>query len=550
MSLHPNPVAPVPEETVRVARAAFPHGNVYLQLRDVLGPIYDDASFAPLFAVRGRPAETPWRLALITVLQFAEGLSDRQAAEAVRARIDWKYALGLELGDPGFDFSVLSEFRARLIAGVREQHLLDAMLTACKSGGYLKTRGRQRTDSTHVLGALRVLNRLERVAESVRAALNAVAAAAPAWLQEHADPAWGERYSRRIEDYRLPKGKEARTAYARQVGDDGLRFLALLAEPATPASLRELPAVMLMQRVWLQQYVVLDGQVGLREPQDMPPAATAVESPYEPEARFSTKREQHWTGYKVHLTESCDDDYPHLLTHVATTPATTADVEHLAAIQQGLAAADRLPAEQLVDAGYVRGRNLVESRERYQIDLMGPIYEDHQWQAKAGTGFDLGHFQVDWAAQRVACPEGRHSVRWARTQTARGPMVKVIFAVADCTPCPVRSRCTRAAHQPRSLLLQPQAEHEAIQAARRRQRTDAFTAVYRRRAGVEGTLSQAVRAFGVRRTRYRGLAKTHVQEVAIAAAINIQRLRDWLNEVPLARSRRSALAVALSPGSG
>src|ERR671931_521577 len=137
MSLRSEPIGPVPEETARVVRAAFPRGNLYVQLRDVLGVVYEDASFAGLFAVRGRPAEVPWRLALITVMQFAEGLSDRQAAEAVRARIDWKYALGLELSDPGFDFSVLSEFRSRLVAGSAEHSLLDALLAVCKQRGLL-----------------------------------------------------------------------------------------------------------------------------------------------------------------------------------------------------------------------------------------------------------------------------------------------------------------------------------------------------------------------------------------------------------------------------
>ncbi len=167
MSLHPEPIGPVPDDTSQVAHAAFPHGNVYIQMRDVLGPIYDDASFAPLFARRGRSAVAPWRLALVTVMQFAEGLSDRQAAEAVRARIDWKYALGLELTDPGFDFSVLSEFRIRLVQGAAEHLLLDALLTACKERGYLTARGRQRTDATHVLGALRLLSRVELVAEAL-----------------------------------------------------------------------------------------------------------------------------------------------------------------------------------------------------------------------------------------------------------------------------------------------------------------------------------------------------------------------------------------------
>src|SRR5919205_3530241 len=218
MSLHPEPLGPVPDETARVARAAFPRGTTWLRLRDELGPIYADASFAGLFPTHGQPAEVPWRLALVTVLQFAEGLSDRQAAEAVRARIDWKYALGLALTDPGFDFSVLSEFRTRLVRGGAEQLLLEALLEACRARGYLKARGRQRTDSTHVLGALRVLNRLERVSETLRQALNAVALAAPDWLRRLAPPEWYERYGRRIENDRLPRGQVAREAYAATVG--------------------------------------------------------------------------------------------------------------------------------------------------------------------------------------------------------------------------------------------------------------------------------------------------------------------------------------------
>src|SRR3954470_6948837 len=162
MALHGVPVGSVPDETMRVARAAFPKGNVYMQMRDVLGVIYDDATFRPLFAARGRPAESPWRLALVTVMQFAEGLSDRQAAEAVRARIDWKYALGLALNDAGFHYSVLCEFRARLLEGSLEDLLLEALLTACRTQGLLRRRGRQRTDSTHVLGVLRLLTRLEQ----------------------------------------------------------------------------------------------------------------------------------------------------------------------------------------------------------------------------------------------------------------------------------------------------------------------------------------------------------------------------------------------------
>src|SRR5437868_6960022 len=205
MSLRPQPLAPVPDETARVARAAFPKGNPYLILRDTLGTIFQDDSFTDLYAHDGQPGVAPWRLALVTMMQFRETLADRQAAEAVRARIDWKYLLGLELTDPGFDFSVLSEFRDRLLAGDAAERLLDKLLERCRALGLLTARGQQRTDSTHVLAAIRVLNRLELVAETLRAALNAVATVAPDWLQAITPLAWYERYSRRSEESRLPK---------------------------------------------------------------------------------------------------------------------------------------------------------------------------------------------------------------------------------------------------------------------------------------------------------------------------------------------------------
>ncbi len=155
MSMHPQAIPPIPEETARVARAALPRSNTYLTLRDQLAILYEDQAFSALFSERGRPAEAPWQVALVCVFQFLEGLSDRQAAEAVRTRIDWKYALSLELADPGFDFSVLSKFRSRLLAGSAEMLLLEGMLEHFKTRGLLKARGKQRTDSTHVLAAIR-----------------------------------------------------------------------------------------------------------------------------------------------------------------------------------------------------------------------------------------------------------------------------------------------------------------------------------------------------------------------------------------------------------
>ena len=218
MSLQPQEIPPIPEETRRVAQAAFPRGNVYMRLRDELGTIYEDHLFAALFPARGQPAESPWRLALTTVMQFTEGLSDRQAADAVRSRIDWKYALSLELTDAGFDHTVLSEFRTWLVAGQAEQLLLETLLVRVRERGLLKTRGRQRTDSTHVLAAIRVLNRLELVGETLRHALNSLAIIAPDWLRGQQRPngltamaaAWRTticpRPPRRVRRWRRPLG--------------------------------------------------------------------------------------------------------------------------------------------------------------------------------------------------------------------------------------------------------------------------------------------------------------------------------------------------------
>ena len=190
MSLHPQAIVPVPEATARIARAAFRKGNVYMYMRDELGTIYQDTDFADLFPKVGQPAETPWRLALVLVMQFAENLTDRQAADAVRGRIDWKYALGLDLDDPGFDFSVLSEFRARLVAGGAEERLLETMLTHFKARGLLKAGGQQRTDSTHVLAAIHTLNRLELVGRTLQHALTILAQVTPDWLLIQLTPDW------------------------------------------------------------------------------------------------------------------------------------------------------------------------------------------------------------------------------------------------------------------------------------------------------------------------------------------------------------------------
>src|SRR3954454_11445401 len=247
-SLRLQPFPPVPDDTARIAQAAFRRGNPYVLLRDRLGSGVADADFAALYPKLGQPAYAPWRLALVTLMQFREGLSDRQAAEAVRSRIDWKPLLALELADAGFDFSVLCEFRARLLQHGTTERLLARLLDAAREGGLLKARGRQRTDSTHVLAAVRDLNRLELLAETLRAALNAIAVAAPDWLRALAPPAWHERYDRRIEDMRLPEAGSKRDAYVAQVGSDGFLLLDALDGEGAPSEVAGLSKVAVLRR--------------------------------------------------------------------------------------------------------------------------------------------------------------------------------------------------------------------------------------------------------------------------------------------------------------
>jgi transposase len=486
---------------------------------------------------------------MVTILQFAEGLSDRQAADAVRSRIDWKYLLGLALEDPGFDFSVLSEFRDRLIAGEMEQQLLDLLLERFRERGLLKARGKQRTDSTHVQAAIRNLNRLELVGETMRHALNSLAGSSPAWLKAHVPPEWYERYGPRFEQSRLPKTETEREKLARQVGQDGRQLLLWVYAPEAPATVQKEAAVEILRRVWVQQYYLQDEEVFWRQPDNVPPSELAIHSPYDPEARFSIKRQTEWLGYKAHLTETCEADQPNLITHVETTVGTLQDEQMTDPIHQALADKDLLPKEHLLDRGYVNTHVLIDSQKQHGVEVIGPIKVDTTWQAQSGKGFDVSCFMIDWDQQQVTCPRGQVSQVWTdnRTDKAGNPQIYVRFAKSSCQACPARTDCTRSAVGPRTLSFKPKAEFEVLQWARQREHTQEFKERYAKRAGIEGTISQGTRSFGLRRSRYIGQAKTHLQHILIAISINLARFVDWINEVPRAVTRTSVFA-ALAQG--
>src|SRR5258708_6376967 len=425
MSLKTLPIPPVPEETARVAQAVFPHGNVFMQVRDALGTIYTDEAFADLFPTHGQPALAPWRLALVTVFQFMENLTDRQAAEAVCDRLAWKYALSLELTDTGFDHTVLSEFRSRLVEGHAEQRLLDLLLQRCREGAWLKARGRQRTDSTHVLAKIRALNRTLCVAQTMVYVLNVLSEVAPDWVRAHVPVEWVEWYGERLEHERLPKEEQERRQYANRVGADGWLLLEALQAPSTPDWMQTLPAITTLRTIWEQQFEARE-QGGQWRPEPALPAAQLINSPYDLDARYGKKRTTLWVGYKVHFTQTCDEDAPQLITHVETTPAPLSDEGVLSTIHADLAERELLPDQHLVDSGYVTIANLVQSQSAYGVDLVGPTLKTHWYQAE--TGYDLTQFSIDWDAERVICPQGRISSSWTAVQDAGISLMKVKFA--------------------------------------------------------------------------------------------------------------------------
>ncbi len=548
MSIQPQTSYPIPEETQRVARAAFPKGNLYMRMRDELGEVYQDSAFQELFPGKGQPAESPGRLAWVTVMQFSEGLSDRQAADAVRGRIDWKYVLGLELTDEGFDYSVLSEYRGRLIAGQKEHLLLDTLLQALQERQLLKAGGKQRTDSTYILAAVRQLNRVEIVGETMRQALNELAEVAPDWLKSVSPTEWFTRYGRRFEQIRLPKERAEREALILQIGQDGMHLMAALATAPESATLVQLEGVIFLRKMWLQQYWEegqADGttQLHLRQDDSQPPGERRLHTPHDEEARYSAKREEEWVGYKAHFTETCEEKLPHTITHVETTLAPIADYDLPQPIHQALSEKGLSPSEHLLDAGYLTADTLVQAKQDYGIAICGPVRTKVCWQAKQNAGFDLAHFRIDWEHHSVTCPAGQSSQQWCeRHPKNHHPAIQVRFSPTVCRVCASREQCTRAKSGARTITFLPQTQHEALQAVRQEQQTSEFQSRYSLRSGIEGTISQGVRAFGLRCTRYIGLAKTHLQMMATAAAINLHRLFDWWEHKPRAKTRISPFA--------
>jgi IS5 family transposase len=540
-------------------------------MRDRLGEWMTDEVFAAAFGARGRPGEPPAVLAVVTVLQFAYDLGDREAAEAVETRLDWAYALGLPLDDPGFDHSVLSEFRARVAGHGLEEAVLDALLAKLADEGLVRAGGKQRTDSTHVIAAVRGLHTIELAGESVRAAAEALAAACPDWLAARLCTAdWTRRYGARIDSWHLPSGKAERDklliAYAR----DGYALVSACYEDSAPGWARELPAVQVLRTVLIQNFhldrdghgreVIRRREAGLES--GIPPAHLTIASPYDSGARWGKKDDLLWLGYKLHITETCEDPppcgcvpdpaaarprrcghdvRPNLITHVATTDATVTDYEMTVPVSAALHAKGLPPGRHYADSGYASPQNMLDSARGYGITLVTPLIADSSPQARSGGGYDRSAFAIDYDARTATCPQGQASHRWTQTTQRGKDVIAVKFAAGTCRPCPARAQCT-ADRTGRGLTLPARDLYQAQAAARAGQDSKEWREDYRRRAGVEATISQAVTVTGCRRARYRGLAKTRLEHVYAAVALNLWRLDAYWNDTPLDRTRTSHLA--------
>ena len=524
MTLRERDQGAMPADIAAIGAVVLVPGDPCRVIGEQLADVVDDGQFAALYEATGRDAVWPSVLALVTIFQFSEDLPDREAARAVAVRLDWKYALHLPLGYKGFDFSCLSYFRRRLVEHEQERLVFEAVLAKVRALGYLKKRGKQRTDALGVVGAVRELSQLELVWEAVRLALRALVESAPAWAEATVPAAYRTQYLERRSDYRLTA--DERQAELVRAGQDSAWLLDQLARATTDA-VRDLPEVETLATIWEQRYERVDGQVR-RRPKTVDSTELIV-TPHDPGVRIGQKRGDAWWGDKVHVTETIAEppeagtmgphdprDQVRFITDVTTSPAPSGDGQALAEIRAHLSDRALLPTEQVVDSGYISGKHLAES-EADGVDLVGPPLAD-----TSTNGFKLADFAIDRDARRAVCPAGQVASKWGvRKERDGSHSLQIRFPDAACAACPLRPQCTTST---RGRNLSVSEHYERLAARRLEAQTPAFRAKLKTRAGIEATLSELVRSHGLRRHRYRGDAKRHLEHLLKAAACNLKRL--------------------------
>jgi transposase len=511
MTLRARDLTEIPPETADVGRKILRETHPYRVIGDHLPDIIQDEQFEDMYDPIGRDAVWPSVLGMVTIFQFQENLPDREAAEMVATRLDWKYALHLPLDYSGFDYSCLCYFRQRLLKHQQEALVFDTILNRVKALGFIKKRGKQRTDSLAVIGAVRQLTRLELVTETLRLAVRALQAADPAWVEGMVPASFLETYAHTRPDYQLTEAE--RKAAIQQTGQAGFWLLDQL-DASGSETLRALAEVTTLRTVWDRQYERVAEEVTPRT--EFVECKDLIVTPHDAGVRHGEKRHQSWVGEKVHVTETAEDDGPNFITDVTTANAASGDGEALPEIRENLAEREVTPGEHYVDAGYVSGKQMADS-EAAGIVLMGPPLAD-----TSSNGFKIADFTLDRTAQRATCPAGQTSVVWSPRRLRDGSTgIYVRFAAATCAACPLRAECTTS-RQGRTLLI---GEHyERLMTRRAEAQTAEFWEKMKARPAIEGTLSELVRKHGFRRHRYRGDAKRHFENLLKAAACNLKRL--------------------------
>jgi hypothetical protein len=469
-------------------------------------------------ASNGRPAIDPVLLCAVTLLQFMEKVSDRRAAEQVAYHLGWKYALDLELPYQGFHPTVLVYFRDRLEENQATRVIFDGIVDLLIELGLIKRGGKQRIDSTHILGYVKEMSRLECAAETMRLAMEELAGIGVKRRPEFWDRLW-VLYVQSEVDWRLSK-TERQSRY-RQCGQDIKELLEWIDQRR--AEFDTIESIKLLRRVFGEQFEIVQGAIQARQTRP----SQAVQNPHDPDAHYGNKGTKQWIGYKVHVVESVDPDQPgktkaepseHFITEIVTTEAAQNEVAGLAeALKRQQEQHQIKPEAMYADAGYVTESTLARARGN-AMELLGPTRPDPHKGA-----YNADAFVVDVQNERAVCPQGKTSTQCSHIKD--GYMGSEYYRLewgSQCDDCPVQKQCTRAKSGRRMLVVG--LRHDLIQERRREMKADNFSRSMYPRNGIEGTHSELVRGHGLRRTKYRGFNRVALSHYLIGAACNVKRL--------------------------
>lgn len=470
----------------------------------------------------GRPGVEPVVLLGVSLLQFMERMPDRQAVEQFRYHVGWKYALNQELNSDVFDASVLVRFRDRLLEHEEGRLVFEVVREALEEAGLMAKRGRQRMDSTHVLGLVKRMSALDCVRESLRCGLEELSHSV-----EERPEFWNLLWERYVEsrlDYRASEG-----SLREKMGQAGKDIWALLNWlDKRKGLIGEGPKCLILRRVFQEQFRVKENEVVAERT-----GSGQIQNPHDPEAQYRTKQQGKpgWVGYMMQVAETVTEKpvtpgepTANFITSIVTQTALGSDEAGMAETmeEQGQMGMEK-PGELYVDGAYISGKELATAAAENR-ELIGPAVA-----ARAGkeAEFRVSDFTVDIHGREALCPAGQISTQCSRIEDRWNGIVEYRFEwFGRCQACPERTKCLSAGQTHRTIRVGP--HHMHLQARRREMNTDTFQEKMKRRAAIEGTQSELVRGHGARRARYRGLSKVRLQNYFIGAACNVKR---WLRRI-------------------